>query len=73
MRTITWGGPRLGAFVKGFFQEIINIKKNTTNMITYLALCRLQLIFIIWPYLVNNHITYLEFIIKVGDLEIGRT
>ena len=42
-------------------------------MIYYLALCRLQLIFIIWPYLVNNHITYLEFIIKVGDLEIGRT
>lgn len=24
MRTITWGGPRLGAFVKGFFQKIIH-------------------------------------------------
>jgi len=42
-------------------------------MITYLALCRLQLYFIIWPYLVNNHITYLEFIIKVGQLETRRT
>ena len=42
-------------------------------MIYYLALCRLQLIFIIWPYLIYNHIAYLKFIIKVGDLEIGRT
>ena len=61
------GNPGQGGWAalildEGKKTEIKGNKKNTTNMIYYLALCRLQLIFIIWPYLINNHIAYLKFI-----------
>ena len=36
-------------------------------MIYYLALCRLQLIFIIWPYLIYNHIILFGIYYKSGE------
>ena len=76
MSTITWGGPRLGAFVKGFFKKLstkLYTKYPHNNLPSFIWLYvdyNHNLLFgsitIIYHYL-HKYDSYLEFIKKVGE------
>ena len=74
MRTKSRGGPALKAKSSVFYQKLLTSKKkNTTIIIYYLALCRLQSYFIIWPYPIHNDIILFGIYYKSGKyLKIER-